>query len=295
MECAFHTILCVRRVYPANAFVRRRLYDTPVYESRHPGLSEYIHSVVRAIAHELEESTVRQVILAIYHEDAPDEALEEFVFVLTFLLSDADKRDRDLVIRGNISRATAELVARQFLLQILTCESRLEPMASDRPRTFRILLDVAEGCAPSGGIDEPTFGAWVPASGIPFKANAQDDGIATVSTTAHNSVESMPLIHPLHILESGIIHMALHVEESRERKEYTKAYVPSAFTSSQHSSTPAASLPRDLDDPTMDEYDPSQVPVRKRKLYAQVQGGNGPMSDDSSESFSSDGGHSDTN
>jgi hypothetical protein len=168
-------------------------------------------------------------------------------------------------------------------------------MASDRPRTFRILLDVAEGCAPSGGIDEPTFGAWVPASGIPFKANAQDDGIATVSTTAHNSVESMPLIHPLHILESGIIHMALHVEESRERKEYTKAYVPNVFMSSQHSSTPTASLPRDLDDPAMDEYDPSQVPVRKRKLYAQVQGGNGPMSDDSSESFSSDGGHSDTN
>ena len=69
------------------------MYDTPVYESRHPGLSEYIHSVVRAIGRELEESTVRQVILAIYHEDAPDEALEEFVFVLTFLLSDADKRD----------------------------------------------------------------------------------------------------------------------------------------------------------------------------------------------------------
>ena len=129
------------------------MYDTPVYESRHPGLSEYIYSVVRAIGRELEESTVRQVILAIYHEDAPDEALEEFVFVLTFLLSDADKRDRNLVIRGNISRATAELVARQFLLQILTCESRLEPMASDRPRTFRILLDVAEGCARSGGID----------------------------------------------------------------------------------------------------------------------------------------------
>ena len=293
MECAFHTILCVRQVYPASAFVRRRLYDTPVYESRHPGLSEYIYSVVRAIGRELEESTVRQVILAIYHEDAPDEALEEFVFVLTFLLSDADKRDRDLVIRGNISRATAELVARQFLLQILTCESRLEPMASNRPRTFRILLDVAEGCAPSGGIDEPTFGAWVPASGVPFKANALDDGVATVSTMAHSTVESMPLIHPLHILESGIIHMSLHVEESRERKEYTKAYVPNTYMSSQQSSTPAASMPRDLDDPAMEEYDPSQVPVRKRKLYAQVQG-NAPMSDESSESFSSDGGHSDT-
>ena len=52
------------------------MYDTPVYESRHPGLSEYIYSVVRANGRELEESTVRQVILAIYHEAAPGEAVQ---------------------------------------------------------------------------------------------------------------------------------------------------------------------------------------------------------------------------
>ena len=55
MECAFHTILCVRQVYPANVFVRRRMYDTPVFESRHPVLSNYIRDVVRAIARELDE------------------------------------------------------------------------------------------------------------------------------------------------------------------------------------------------------------------------------------------------
>lgn len=48
-----------------------------------------------------------------------------------------DKRDRDVVIRGNLSRATADLVARQFLLQILTVNSRLRPVDSDCRRTFR--------------------------------------------------------------------------------------------------------------------------------------------------------------
>ena len=75
MECAFHTILCVRQVYPANVFVRRRMYDTPVFESRHPVLSNYIRDVVRAIARELDEvcaffyKAVGGVVWA--HKDSP--------------------------------------------------------------------------------------------------------------------------------------------------------------------------------------------------------------------------------
>lgn len=78
--------------------------------------------------------------MSIGYEDAPDpcDALEKFVFGFTLLLPMTDKRDRDVVIRGNLSRATADLVARQFLLQILTVNSRLRPVDSDCRRTFRI-------------------------------------------------------------------------------------------------------------------------------------------------------------
>ena len=50
---AIHTILYVRQVYPADLFVRRKKYETPVYQSRHPGLNEYIAGAMKAINDEL--------------------------------------------------------------------------------------------------------------------------------------------------------------------------------------------------------------------------------------------------
>lgn len=53
VEVAIHTILYVRQVYPADLFVRRKKYETPVYQSRHPGLNEYIAGAIKAIGDEL--------------------------------------------------------------------------------------------------------------------------------------------------------------------------------------------------------------------------------------------------
>ena len=53
VEVAIHTILYVRQVYPAELFVRRRKYDTPVFQSRHPGLNEYIATAVESLSEEL--------------------------------------------------------------------------------------------------------------------------------------------------------------------------------------------------------------------------------------------------
>ena len=53
VEVAIHTILYVRQVYPADIFVRRKKYDTPVFQSRHPSLNEYISGAAKAIGEEL--------------------------------------------------------------------------------------------------------------------------------------------------------------------------------------------------------------------------------------------------
>lgn len=106
MECAIHTILAVREVYPREVFARRKRYDAPIFQSRHPGLNEYIGTTCNAIAHELQQvgstlmqSSLRQVVVALHQEDAPDasEALERYVFALDLLLADTDKRNRDML------------------------------------------------------------------------------------------------------------------------------------------------------------------------------------------------------
>lgn len=53
VEVAIYSILYIREVYPAELFVRRKKYDTPVYQSRHPGLNEYISGAIKAIFNEL--------------------------------------------------------------------------------------------------------------------------------------------------------------------------------------------------------------------------------------------------
>lgn len=53
VEVAVHTILYVRQIYPVDLFIRRKKYDTPVFQSRHPALNQYISGAVKAVGEEL--------------------------------------------------------------------------------------------------------------------------------------------------------------------------------------------------------------------------------------------------
>ena len=87
----------MRHIYPAELFIRRKKYDTPVYQSRHPVLNEYISGAVKAIADELAAvSTVRKyppVVtdscaqgnvdkVAIVIKNKDDVALERYIFAV---------------------------------------------------------------------------------------------------------------------------------------------------------------------------------------------------------------------
>ncbi|WFC95797.1 hypothetical protein MBRA1_002451 [Malassezia brasiliensis] len=258
LECAIHTILAVRQVYPAEVFVRRKRYETPVFQSRHPGLNEYIGTTCNAIMHELQHASLRQVVIALVDEDAPNaDVLERYVFALDFLLPDTDVRNRDLVIKGNLSQAAAELVARQFLLQLLTLEARLPP-AGERPCTFRVLIEMDADQTPTANSDqEPSTGPWAPADGVPFRANAVDNAQATLS-----------------------LHVEAYAEDEADASQATTYDVHDAALSQ-----------RDLDDPDIEQgASTSAIPLRKRKLFAQPVTTGGPTSDASSaESDESDG------
>ncbi|KAG6866044.1 hypothetical protein C0991_009141 [Blastosporella zonata] len=78
IEVAIHTILYVRQVYPADLFVRRKKYDTPVFQSRHPALNDYISGAVKAITEELILGNVDKVVVVI--KDKDQMALERFIF-----------------------------------------------------------------------------------------------------------------------------------------------------------------------------------------------------------------------
>ncbi|CAE7209288.1 unnamed protein product [Rhizoctonia solani] len=74
LEVAIHTILFIRGVYPPDLFVRRRKWDAPVYQSRHPALNEYIAGAVGAVRDELLLGKVDKMVLVI--KNGQDVALE---------------------------------------------------------------------------------------------------------------------------------------------------------------------------------------------------------------------------
>ena len=63
VEVAVHTILFVRRLYPVDLFTRKKKWDAPVYQSRHPALNEYISGGVKAVGEELSSVMSQQSCL----------------------------------------------------------------------------------------------------------------------------------------------------------------------------------------------------------------------------------------
>lgn len=53
VEVALHSILCLRRIYPADTFQRVKAYGVPVYQSRVPLVRKYLAGAVRSIGIEL--------------------------------------------------------------------------------------------------------------------------------------------------------------------------------------------------------------------------------------------------
>lgn len=84
MEISIHTILCLRAVYPATTFTRRRAHGVPVYQSRHPQVREYVAEVVALLGKELASGNLRRVTVVIKRvEDGLP--LERFILDLGYL------------------------------------------------------------------------------------------------------------------------------------------------------------------------------------------------------------------
>ncbi|BGP39020.1 hypothetical protein JCM10449v2_002958 [Rhodotorula kratochvilovae] len=98
LEVAFHTLLYIRQVYPAELFHQVKKYNVPVWQSRNPALNEYLGRVLECIAEELDKGAVRRVILVIKEDSAEETPLERFIFEFEWLIAQRDmpKQGEDL-------------------------------------------------------------------------------------------------------------------------------------------------------------------------------------------------------
>ncbi|KAI0830474.1 DNA-binding protein [Trametes gibbosa] len=195
LEVAIHTILYVRQVYPPDLFVRRRKYDAPVYQSRHPALNEYIAGAVKAITDELALGTVDKVVVLI--KSADEKPLERFIFALRSTLQ-VESYNKDTSVEGAMSSASLGQYFRSFLLKLNMIEAQLGQLEVDgADLSFAIILELHDDKAPSAAhAKEPP--PWVPAS-TPDTTSGTSDGAE---------------LHMLRAVDTGIINLSLAVQES---------------------------------------------------------------------------------
>ncbi|KAI8981385.1 DNA-binding protein [Trametes punicea] len=201
IEVAIHTILYVRQVYPPDLFIRRKKYDTPVFQSRHPALNEYIAGAVKAITDELALGTVDKAVVVI--KDADEKPLERFIFALRNTLQ-VESYNKDTSVEGAISAASLGQYFRSFLVKLSMIEAQLGQMYLD-DLSFAIVLELRDDKAPTAthGKDPPP---WIPASRPDTTAEAAD------------SAE----LHMIRAVDTGIINLSLAVQESEYKLNLEK-------------------------------------------------------------------------
>ncbi|KDQ63297.1 hypothetical protein JAAARDRAFT_29314 [Jaapia argillacea MUCL 33604] len=198
IEVAIHTILYVRQVYPADLFIRRKKYNTPVFQSRHPALNEYISGAVKAVGEEMVLGHVDKVVVVI--KDKEEVALERFIFSIQSMIN-VEGYNKETSVQDAMSPTALGMYFRSFLVKLSIMESQLSPLSyGGEDVSFAILLELQDEQVPSAteGKDPPP---WIPA--------------LSQHTTAGVSDEAE--IHLVRAVDTGIFNLSLAIQESAEK------------------------------------------------------------------------------
>jgi mitotic spindle assembly checkpoint protein MAD2B len=62
-----HSLLYLRHLYPLASFLCTRFHNTPVYQSRHPDVCQWIQDAVAAVRDELLKGAVARIAIVVFH------------------------------------------------------------------------------------------------------------------------------------------------------------------------------------------------------------------------------------
>ncbi|KZT02464.1 DNA-binding protein [Laetiporus sulphureus 93-53] len=197
IEVAIHAILYVRQIYPADLFVRRKKFNTPVFQSRHPALNEYISGAVKAVAEELILGNVDKVIVLVKSKD--EVPLERFIFAVRNMIH-VESYNKDTSVEDAITPSSLGQYFRSFLVKLNMIEAQLGQLQAGDDLSFAIVIELIDDKAPAASHDgDPP--PWVPAS--------------TEHTTSGASENAE--LHMIRAVDTGIINLSLAVQESEEK------------------------------------------------------------------------------
>ncbi|KZS96077.1 DNA-binding protein [Sistotremastrum niveocremeum HHB9708] len=198
IEVAIHNILYVRHLYPADLFVRRKRYEVPVFQARHPDLISYISGAMKAVAAEMKLGHVEKVIVVLKKND--NVAMERFIFSIQNMLT-LDDWDLDQSVEEAMTSQKLGQYFRAFLVKLAMIESSLGPLNLGDNGTFAIILELENDAAPTATEGENEPPKWMPAL-------YQHTTIGTSDASE---------LHFIRAVDTGIINLSFAIQETGEK------------------------------------------------------------------------------
>ncbi|GAA5886944.1 hypothetical protein JCM16303_003067 [Sporobolomyces ruberrimus] len=214
LEVAFHLILYLRQVYPEGLFRQVKKYDSPVFQSRAPALTEYLGRVLECIEEEMLKGTVKRVVLVIKEGGITETPLERFVFDFEWMIptSQIPQGGSDFTPAAKgLARGDVEDLFRACLRKLNASTAYLKKLSSTTETTFAVVLEMKEDAtkpeskAARRG-DHPA--EWYPAEVRVSSERLDQEG-------DEEGYEST--VSPVHGIRLGMLSMDIRIEETGEK------------------------------------------------------------------------------
>lgn len=214
LTVAIHTIIWERGIYPDTSFIKAKKYSTPVRQSRHPKVCEFIQAAVDAVREQLLKGTLQQVCVVLYSPLL--QALERFVFdVSKFPIVPKEHHftqlERERATQVASTSVDLEEQFRAALTRLTGCGTRLSPLPPDC--TFNVAIEVRDEADPPIGHPQP----WIPAQPSlqrragTFDEDGYDDRLGSDLAGVN--------VTPIRAIDAGELVFEMWVEEGEGKTE----------------------------------------------------------------------------
>ncbi|GAA5916429.1 uncharacterized protein JCM6883_006105 [Sporobolomyces salmoneus] len=206
LEVAFHLILCLRAVYPADLFRHAKKYGSPVWQSRAPELTAFIGRIMECVEEELLKGTVQRVVLVIKEDDITQTPLERYVFDFEWLIPSEQipKDNSDFTpAAAGLARGDVEDLFRACLRKLFVSTAYLKKLPNDTE--FATVLEMRKGAPPpqSKAAQRGDYPCeWIPAE---------------TRQTSERRENEESMISPVAGVRLGMLSMDVRVEETGEK------------------------------------------------------------------------------